>query len=206
MLKLWGRVNSINVQKVRWAIGELNLPCERLDAGLEFGVVNEPWYRSMNPNGRVPTIDDNGFVLWESNAIVRYLACRYGSGSLWPVDIEARADADRWMDWTTSTLHPLVTPVFWGLIRTAPEKRNVAEINDGVKKINETLAVIDHALDGRAYMAGPQLTMGDIPLGTFVWRWYSMPVERVRHARLEAYLARLQTRAAFRDNVMIPLT
>jgi glutathione S-transferase len=206
MLKLWGRVNSINVQKVRWAIGELGLPCERHDAGLEHGVVNEPWYREMNPNGRVPTIQDDGLTLWESNAIVRYLSCRYGSGSLWPADLKTRADADRWMDWTSSTLHPLVTPVFWGLIRTPPGQRNMKEIGESARKVNETLAIVERALTGRPYIAGEQLTMGDIPLGPFVNRWYRMPVERDPLPHVEAYFARLQTRAAFRDNVMIPLT
>jgi glutathione S-transferase len=206
MLKLWGRINSINVQKVRWAIGELGLSCERHDAGLAFGVVNEPWYREMNPNGRVPTMQDDGLTLWESNAIVRYLSCKYGSGSLWPADLKTRADADRWMDWTSSTLHPLVTPVFWGLIRTPPGQRNMKEIGETARKVNETLAIVEGALAGRSYVAGEQLTMGDVPLGTFVHRWYRLPVERDPLPRLEAYFARLQTRAAFRDNVMIPLT
>ena len=86
MLKLWGRVNSINVQKVLWALEELKVPYERTDAGMAFGVVNEPFYKKMNPNSRVPTIDDDGFVLWESNAIVRYLAAKHGAGSLYPND------------------------------------------------------------------------------------------------------------------------
>src|SRR2546427_6579436 len=110
MLKLWGRINSINVQKVLWALAELKVPYERTDAGLQFGVVNEPFYRRMNPNGRVPTIEDDGFVLWESNAIVRYLAAKHGAGTLWPNDLRERADADRWMDWATSTVAPAITP------------------------------------------------------------------------------------------------
>ena len=112
MLKLWGRINSINVQKVLWTLAELNVPYERTGAGLQFGVVNEPFYRRMNPNGRVPTIEDDGFVLWESNAIVRYLSAKHGAGTLWPNDPRQRADADRWMDWTTSTVAPALTPVF----------------------------------------------------------------------------------------------
>jgi len=206
MLKLWGRVNSINVQKVRWALAELKVPHERVDAGLQFGVVNEDSYRRMNPNGRVPTIDDDGLVLWESNAIVRYLAAKHGSGTLWPGDLRTRADSDRWMDWTSTTLQPAVTPVFWGLIRTAPDKRNMAEIEDGIKKSNEGFAILDSALAGRDYVAGAGLTMGDIPLGTFVYRWYRLPVQRQRHPNVEAYFERLQKRAAFRENVMIPLT
>ena len=120
MLKLWGRVNSINVQKVLWALEELKVPYERTDAGMAFGVVNEPFYKKMNPNSRVPTIDDDGFVLWESNAIVRYLAAKHGAGTLCPSDPRQRADSDRWMDWASNHVAPVITPVFWGLIRTPP--------------------------------------------------------------------------------------
>src|SRR5476649_2305929 len=102
MLKIWGRTNSINVQKAMWAIGELGLAHERIDAGMQYGAVNEPWYRAMNPNGRVPTIDDDGFILWESNTVVRYLAARHGAGSWCQADLQVRADAERWMDWCTS--------------------------------------------------------------------------------------------------------
>jgi glutathione S-transferase len=206
MLKLWGRVNSINVQKVRWTLAELGVPHERIDAGMQFGVVNEPSYRKMNPNGRVPTIEDDGLTLWESNAIVRYLACKHGNGTLWPADLKVRADSDRWMDWTTSTFHPLLTPIFWGLIRTPPEKRNMAEITEMVGKTNQTLPMLDAALEQRDYIAGSQLSIGDIPLGVFVYRWYHLPVERVHLANLERYFERLQERPAFRDTVMLPLT
>ena len=115
MLKLWGRINSINVQKVLWALEELKVPYERTDAGMAFGLVNEPFYKKMNPNSRVPTIDDDGFVLWESNAIVRYLAAKHGAGSLSPNDPKQRADSDRWMDWAANHVGPVITPVFWGL-------------------------------------------------------------------------------------------
>jgi glutathione S-transferase len=206
MLKLWGRINSINVQKVRWALAELAVPCERIEAGMEHGVVGESYYKSMNPNSRVPTIDDEGFVLWESNAIVRYLSAKHGAGTLWPADLRVRADADRWMDWTTSTLQPLVTPVFWALIRTPPEKRNAAEIEALVEKTNAAFAILEHALAGRDFIAGPSLTMGDIPLGTFVHRWLKLPVQRAAIPNIEGYFARLEARAAYRENVMIPLS
>ena len=128
MLKVWGRVNSINVQKVLWALEELKVPYERTDAGMAFGVVNEPFYKKMNPNSRVPTIDDDGFVLWESNAIVRYLAAKHGAGTLSPSDPKQRADSDRWMDWASNHGGPVITPVFWGLIRTPADQRNMAQI------------------------------------------------------------------------------
>src|SRR3989338_4758559 len=113
MLKVWGRVNSLNVQKVLWALAELKVSYERTDAGMQFGVVNEPFYKKMNPNSRVPTIEDDGFILWESNAIVRYLAARHGMGGLCPAGLRQRADADRWMDWASTTLQPGMHPGFW---------------------------------------------------------------------------------------------
>jgi len=206
MLKLWGRINSINVQKVLWTLAELNVPYERTDAGLQYGVVNEPFYRKMNPNGRVPTIEDDGFVLWESNAIVRYLAAKHGAGTLWPNDLKQRADSDRWMDWCTGTLGPLLTPVFWGLIRTPPEKRDMAKILDEAEKAGETMRALEQCLEGRDYAAGKSLTIGDIPLGAFVYRWYALDIKRPKLARVEAYYARLSERPAFRKHVMLPLS
>jgi len=206
MLKLWGRINSINVQKVLWALDELKVPCERIDAGLQFGIVNEPFYRKMNPNGRVPTIDDDGFVLWESNAIVRYLCAKHGAGSLSPGDLRRRADADRWMDWATSTIAPAITPVFWGLIRTPPEKRDLRAITDGVKKLNEAFQVLEQGLEGKTYVAGTEFTMGDIPVGVHVYRWSALDIQRPTLPNVEAYHRLLQQRPAFRKHVMRPLS
>jgi len=206
MLKLWGRINSINVQKVLWALAELKVPYERTDAGLQFGVVNEPFYRRMNPNGRVPTIEDDGFVLWESNAIVRYLSEKHGAGTLWPNDPRQRADADRWMDWTTSTVAPAITPVFWGLIRTPAERRDLKAIEEGVERLAQAFQVLEQGLEGRDHVAGKSFTMGDIPLGTFVHRWYALAVKRPKLPRVEAYYERLQQRASYKKHVMLPLS
>lgn len=206
MLKLWGRINSINVQKVLWALEELKVPCQRTDAGLQYGVVNEPFYRKMNPNGRVPTIEDDGLVLWESNAIVRYLSSKHGAGTLWPNDPGQRADADRWMDWTTSTVAPAMTPVFWGLIRTPPEKRDLKAIEDGVEKAEQAFQVLEQSIEGRDYVAGKAFTMGDIPLGTFLYRWNALEVKRPRLPKVEAYYLRLQQRPAYKKHVMLPLS
>ena len=206
MLKLWGRINSINVQKVLWALAELKIPYELTDAVLQFGVVNEPFYRRMNPNGRVPTIEDDGFALWESNAIVRYLAAKHGAGTLWPDDLRQRADADRWMDWTTSTVAPAITPVFWGLIRTPAEKRDLKAIEEGVEKLAQAFQVLEQGLEGRDHVAGKSFTMGDIPLGTFVHRWYALAVKRPKLPGVEAYYQRLQQRAPYKKHVMLPLS
>ena len=206
MLKLWGRINSINVQKVLWALEELKVPYERVDAGLQYGVVNEPFYRKMNPNGRVPTIEDDGLVLWESNTIVRYLSARHGTGTLWPADAKQRADVERWMDWATSTVAPAITPVFWGLVRTPPEKRDRKAIDDGVEKAAQAFHALEQSLDGRDYVGGKAFTMGDIPLGTFVYRWSALDIKRPKLPRVEAYYARLQQRPAYKQHVMLPLS
>jgi len=207
MLKIWGRTNSINVQKAMWTIAELGLAHQRIDAGMQYGAVNEPWYRAMNPNGRVPTIDDDGFILWESNAIVRYLAARYSAGAFYPADARTRGDADRWMDWCTSTIAPVMTPLFWGLIRTPAEKRDPVALEGHRKEMDKLAGVLDAQLaDGRAFLCGEALTMGDIPLGCFAYRWYAMPIERAALPHLRAWYERLAARPAFRQHVMQPLT
>ena len=206
MLKLWGRINSINVQKVLWALEELKVPYERVDAGLQYGVVNEPFYRKMNPNGRVPTIEDDGLVLWESNTIVRYLSARHGTGTLWPADAKQRADVERWMDWATSTIAPAMTPVFWGLIRTPPEKRDRKAIDDGIEKAAQAFHALEQSLEGRDYVGGKAFTMGDIPLGVFIYRWSALDIKRPKLPKVEAYYARLQQRPAYKKHVMLPLS
>lgn len=130
MLKIWGRADSGNVQKVTWAAGELGLPFERVDIGGPFGKLEEPAYKKLNPNSRIPTIEDDGFVLWESNAIVRYLALKHGKGKLCPADLKVRADADRWMDWCTTVFLPQMIPVFLGIVKTPPEKRDMKAIEE----------------------------------------------------------------------------
>jgi glutathione S-transferase len=206
VLKIWGRTNSVNVQKVMWAVGELGVKHERIDAGLAFGLVNEPWYRAMNPNGRIPLIEDDGLILWESNAIVRFLSSKYGEGSLYPTKLEARADTDRWMEWSTSTISPVMSPLFWGLIRTPPEQRNIQLIDESRDKMEEYAAILDAHLVDKCFITGDTLTMGDIPLGCFINRWYRLPIERPSYANLAAWIERLRERPAFRQHVMLPLT
>lgn len=205
MLKIWGRSNSVNVKKVLWCAEELGLQYERIDAGLQFGVVDTPEYRKLNPNGLVPTIEDDGYVLWESHAIVRYLCAKHGIGTLWPADPRARGDADRWMDWAFS-LQNALRPVFWGLVRTPPEKRDAKAIEEGRGKCAEMLAILDRALAQRAYVAGQALTMGDIPLGCHVQLWMRLPIERPAQPNVEAWFARLRERPPYRRIVDIPLS
>jgi glutathione S-transferase len=206
MLRIWGRTNSINVQKVMWAVGEIGLAHERLDAGLAFGVVDTPEYKAKNPNSRVPTVEDDGLVLWESNATVRYLAAKYSAGKLWPSDPGERSLADRWMDWATAHVQPDLTPVFWGLIRTPAAERNMAAIEAAAERSAQTWRILDAHLAGQPYVGGQHFTMGDIPVGCFCWRYYQLPIKRPALANLEAWHRRLQERPAFRAHVAMPLT
>ncbi len=206
MLKVWGRLTSSNVQKVMWCIDELGIPHERIDIGGPFGGNKEPKYLAMNPNGLVPTLEeDDGFILWESNSCVRYLAAKHGAGSLWPTDPRVRADSDRWMDWQLTTLAGPSTTIFWGLIRTKPEDRDMTAIAAAAKRLNELWQVVDKVFATRKFVAGDQLTIGDIPMGIAAYRWFTLPVERDRHPHFEAWYKRLTERPAFKKNVMNPL-
>ena len=206
MLKIWGRTNSINVQKVLWCCGELGLQYERVDAGMHFGVNNTPEYKAMNPNGLVPTIDDDGFVLWESHAIVRYLARKHGKGTLLPNDERAAADADRWMEWYSTTVWADLRPIFWNLVRTAPENRDMGLVEQSRQKLATTLGIADANLAKRDYMGGASFTMADIPMGVAAYRWLNLPIERPSLPNLERWYKRISERPAFAKHCMLPLT
>jgi len=205
MLRIWGRTNSVNVKKAMWCVAELGLAHERMDAGMQYGVVNTPEYRKINPTGLVPTIDDDGFTLWESHTIVRYLCAKHNAGRLWPTDLKARADAERWMDWAFA-FQSAMRNVFWGLIRTPPEKRDAGAIEEGRKKSIALLPILEQTLARQPYVAGREFTMGDIPIGCEVQRYMRVPIERPALPALQAWFDRLGERAAFRKLVDIPLT
>jgi glutathione S-transferase len=205
MLTIWGRVNSVNVKKALWAAEELGLEYERIDAGLQFGVNKTPEYLAMNPTALVPTIRDDGFVLWESHTIVRYLCAKHSMGSLCPAGLRERADAERWMDWAF-TLQGGVRDAFWHLIRTPPEKRDLKAVEASRKKSAELLAILDRVLAQKPYVAGDRFTMGDIPVGCEVQRWIRLPGERPAFPALQAWFERLCERPAFRKAVDLPLS
>lgn len=206
MLKIWGRTNSINVQKVLWCCAEAGIQYQRIDAGMQFGVNNTPEYKAMNPNGLVPMIDDDGFILWESHAIVRYLSRKHALGTLCPGDPKAAADADRWMEWYSTTLWNFMKPIFWNLVRTPPEKRNMAEVEDSRVKLAACLAMADAHLAKHAYLAGPQFTMGDIPLAVIGHRWFSLPIARPAMPHLDRWFKAVSGRPAFQQHCAAPLT
>lgn len=206
MIKLLGRANSINVQKAHWCLEELGVPYTRLDIGGAFGGNTTPEYLAKNPNGRVPVLEEDGFVLWESNVIVRYLSAKHGAGTLWPTDLRVRAEADRWMDWQQTTVGPAITPVFWQLIRTPPEQRDMAAIEKSKADSAAVFTMLDAHLRGRTFVAGETFTMGDIPVGCATHRWFNLPIERPRLSSLEAWYGRIKTRPAAAKVLVSPIT
>lgn len=207
MLKIWGRINSTNVRKALWIAEELGLAYESVEAGGAFGLVDGPEYRAKNPNGRIPMIEDGDFVLWESNAIVRYLAARYAPDSaLYPADPQQRAVADKWMDWTTSSFADPFRHVFWGVLRTPAEQQDWVQINGAIKTVQSLLVMVDEALTQQPYLSGAEFGMGDIPLGSFIYAWFEMPIERPSMPHLESWYERLKGRPAYRSAVMTALT
>lgn len=209
MLKIWGRNNSINVQKVMWTVGELKLEHTRLDVGGAFGKTKEAPYLAMNPNALVPTLEEeDGYILWESNSIVRYLAGKHDkAGALEPKDLRARALASQWMDWQLSVANPAITPVFWGLIRTPPEKRDYAVIEAQTKKTIEAMAMLDERLGKSPYVAGDSFSYGDIPVGCVCYRFVNLIKDRPPMPNLDRWFAAISSRQAFKDHVgSVPLT
>jgi glutathione S-transferase len=201
MLKIWGRLSSGNVQKVVWCANELGIAHQRIEAGGKFGLVDTPEYCAMNPNGLIPVIDDDGFILWESNAIVRYLAAKHAAGSLWPTELHVRASADRWMDWNTTELNPKVGNVFKQLIRTPEDQRDNALIETSRVAAEKRLAMLDRHLASHEYVAGGQFTVGDIPLGVSIARWSKLPIQREVHSHVARWFASIEKRPAA-DEVM----
>ncbi len=201
MLKLWGRRSSINVQKVLWTLAELGLPFEQIDAGVASGL-DTAEFRARNPHGRIPVIDDDGAIIWESNAIVRYLAARYSVGALWPQSPAERGVADQWMDWCATGL-PFMD-FFWSWYRTPESQRDAVRIAALLAATHRALVTLDAALDGRSFLAGDHLTIGDIPAGTVLYRYFTLEIARPHLPRLEAWYRTLCERPAYRDGVMLP--
>src|ERR1700689_2009207 len=202
MIKIWGRNTSSNVQKVMWAVEEIGLPHERIDIGGPFGKNSEPAYLAMNPNGLVPTLEEeDGIILWESNAIVRYLADKHRAQMLHPADAHARARANAWMDWQLSVLGPAITPGFVGLVRTPPEKRDYAAIEESKKKTTDAFAILDAALVKHVFVAGDAFSYGDIPSAVMANRYRQLVPERPVFKNFERWFASIAARPAFKNQV-----
>jgi len=206
-MKIYGRVTSSNVMKVLWAADELGLDYDRIDAGMNFGVVDSEEYRSMNPNGRVPTLVDGDLVLWESNVIVRYLAAKHGKGTLWPEELSTRADLERWMDWQQTVQNITFTPVFWGLVRTLPSDRDQSAIDAAVIQSIAAMQILEAHLQGKNWIGGDKLTMADFPVGPNIHRFFNLPFDRPDLPNLKKLYDRMCERPAYNKNIAsIPIS
>ncbi|MDA7417035.1 glutathione S-transferase [Xenophilus arseniciresistens] len=201
MINIWGRISSINVRKVVWCAQELGLDFQRTEAGGAFGVVQTPEYLALNPNALVPTLNDEGFVLWESNVIVRYLCAKHWTQQLYPERLPERFDAERWMDWQQTTLNPASGGAFRQLIRTPAAERDAGVIERSVRATEPLLALLDAHLAAHSHMVGEHFTMADIPIGCEVHRWFGLPVadyQRPAWPHLERWFASLLARPGAR--------
>ena len=208
MLRVWGRRNSFNTQKVLWLVGELGLAHEHMPAGGDFGRLDEPSFRAMNPHGKVPVIEDDYVVVWESHTILRYLAAQYGRGSFW-VRRPGRTGDGRAAGWTgrqTSLQPDFLNGVFWGYYRTPEAQRDWPAINRSLARCAEYFTLLDKTLATRPYLNGDQLSLADIPAGTSLYRYYELDIEHPDLPNVSAWYRRLQERPAYREHVMLPVS
>ena len=205
MFKVYGRNSSINVQKAVWAMGEAGLEWEWLDKDGVFGTVNVPDYAAINPQVRIPTLDDGGLLVRQSNVIVRYVARKYAPELLLPKDEGRYVEAERWMEWQASDNGAPMVKVFWGLVRTPPEKRDMAEIRAALDVLHDQFRVLDAHLADCTYVAGETFSMGDIPPGAAAYRYLTMDIDRPTYPHLDRWYHQLQERVSYRNLVMVPL-
>lgn len=204
-MKVWGRRSSFNVQKVMWLVDELGLDHQHVSAGGDFGGLDHPSFLALNPHGRIPVIDDGGVVVWETHAVLRYLAAQYGRADWWPANPAARAETDGWMDWCQTTLQrDFLTGVFWGFFRTPDPQRDWPSIRQAVAACAHHFRLLDKILADRPYLSGQAPGLADIPAGTCLYRYFELEIERPDVPHVEAWYRRLQTRPAYQQHVMIP--
>ncbi|WON78148.1 glutathione S-transferase [Serratia sp. UGAL515B_01] len=206
MLTIWGRENSNNVKKVLWCAAELRLNFTHINAGGTYGKTDEETFRSLNPNGLVPLLQDNDLALWESNTIVRYLAAKFGQHPFYANDPLVRAQAEKWMDWQISTIVVPFRTVFVGIVRTQPEQRDMGKIEAAITELEQHFTILEQTLAGQPYLSGDVFGIGDIPLGSFIYAWFEMPIKRQPRPHMERWYQRLCARPAYQSTVMTPLT
>lgn len=206
MLKIWGRKNSSNVQKVLWTCAELGVEFERIDWGGGFGGNADPAYLAMNPNGLVPTVKDGDLIIWESNTIMRYLCATRGGAHLHTPDPAQRTRIERWMDWQLQSLAAPMSAMLWGYYRTPAEKRDLAALNTAERRSIELWSMVERQLEEGPYVAGKDFSLADICLGIWGHRWHSFPIERPALPRVAAWYERVAERPGFVAHVAGPVT
>ena len=206
MLKIWGRATSSNVQKVLWCCTELGLEFERVDVGGPFGGNRDPEYLAMNPNGLVPTVKDGDLVMWESNTICRYLAATRNGEHLYPRDPAARTHVERWMDWQLAVIAPPMGQLLFGLVRSTPETRDPSAIEAARRRAAAAWTILDDEVKDQPYLAGDQLSLAEIVLGTLIYRWFAFPIERPELPNLRAWHDRMHQRPGFKKYIETGIT
>ena len=205
-LKLWGRASSGNVQKALWALDELGLAYEHIEAGGAHGIVGDASYRALNPNGLVPTLEENGFVLWESNAILRYLAHAHGGPLALPEAPRARALIDQWLDWQATAFTPAMRDAFLQLVRVASERRDPRMVEASRANSERNAALLDRHLADTPFVAGDTFSIADIAVGLAAHRWFQLPLEREERPNIRRWLEGLAQRPASSAVLSLPLT
>jgi glutathione S-transferase len=209
-LQIWGRANSVNVQKVLWCCRECDAPFTRTDAGMQYGRTQDADYLAMNPNGRIPTLVDGDFVLWESNAIMRYIALTHSDTSLpslYPAEAKTRSRIERWLDWTLSTLQPIERPLFWGLVRTPPAERDMRAMQQAADAAAVLWQIVDRQLASGVYMEGDGFSLADVAIGTYARRWLGVEgIARPALPHLDRWFARVSARPGFLEFVAPPMS
>ncbi|MBC8717515.1 glutathione S-transferase [Ochrobactrum sp. Marseille-Q0166] len=206
MLKIWGRINSTNVKKVLWAAEELGLAYDQIDVGGKFGGLKNADFLARNPNGLIPLLEDEHTTLWESNVIVRYLAASHPNGGLWIENVAERAEAEKWMDWSSTTLYNDFRDIMMHLIRLPKEERDPAILQRGIDGLTRSLQIAEDALSNQPWLSGKDFGIGDIPLGCYAYAWFEFEISRPSMPHLENWYRRLAQRKAYRKAVMTPLT
>jgi len=205
MLRIWGRITSINVRKAVWTAQQLGLEFERIDAGGSFGVTKTPEYIAMNPNSVVPTLVDGDFTLWESNVIVRYLCAKHAVGNLYPIELQERFNAERWMDWQQTTFSPSGRDAFWQLIRIPEPGRDMKKVEASIASTETLLDRFETHMRTTEFVAGNKLTMADIPMVCEIHRWFGLNLPSKPRPYIEAWYAKMLEHPGSKNVLTLPL-
>lgn len=205
MLKVIGRRSAFNVQKVMWFIAELDLPHEHIERGGAAGGLDSPAHLALNPHGRIPVIVDGETVVWESHAILRYLAARFAPDRFWNDDPAARARVDQWLEWSGYKLQrDFLTGVFWGYYRTPEASRDNEAVARAIEAVGEDLAHLEKLLAGNRFLLGDDLCLADIAAGTNMFRYFNIDIERRDLPNVARWYDELTKRPAYQAHVMLP--
>lgn len=205
MFKIWGRNNGSNVIKVLWCLGEIGVEFERIDWGGPFGGNDDPEYRAKNPNGRLPTLEEeDGFTLWESGAVIRYLCAKYSMGKFYPEDLRERAASDKWMDWSSLNMASFNLTFLEQFQRASKEEHDKSKVTEAVKKAAPFYDILDAHLANNDFIGGKSITMADFPAGSLTHRWMAWNSDRPSNPNVEAYYERLCQRPEYQKHVIEP--